>query len=74
MLVAFSTPESFHALYLLCSSTFPQVGPVAPPPIRDVLADSQIPLPVLGYEHVRQSLAPDGLLDTADTELGFLVY
>ena len=74
MLVAFSTTESFHALYSLCSFTFPHVGPVAPPPIRDVLADSQIPLPVLGYEHVRQSLAPDGLLDTADTELGFLVY
>ena len=74
MLVTFSTPESFHALYSLCSSTFPQVGPVAPPPIRDVLADGQIPLPVLGYEHVRQFLAPVGLLDTADTELGFLVY
>ena len=44
MLVTFSTPESFHALYLLCSSTFPEVVPVAPRPVREVMAVSQVSL------------------------------
>ena len=70
----FSTTEYFHAFYLLCSFTVSQVGPVAPPPIFDLLADSQVPLLVVGYQLVAQSLASVGLLDSPDTELGFLVY
>ena len=73
MLVTFSTPESFQALYLLCSSTFPEVAPVAPRPVREVMAVSQVSLQVVGYKPVGQSLASVGLLDTADTELCFLV-
>ena len=70
----FSTTESFHPIYLLCSFTFSQVSPVTPPPIFDLLADGQVPLPVVGYQLVAQSLAPVGLLHSPDTELGFLVY
>ena len=73
MLVTFSTPESFQALYLLCSSTFPEVVPVTPRPVREVMAVSQVSLQVVGYKPVGQSLASVGLLDTADTELCFLV-
>ena len=70
----FSTTESFHPFYLLRSFTVSQVGPVAPPPINEVLADSQVPLPVVGNQLVAQSLTSVGLLDSPDTELGFLVY
>ena len=70
----FSTTESFHPRYLLCSFTVSQVSPVAPGPINDFLADGQVPLPVVGYQLVAQSLAPVGLLHSPDTELGFLVY
>ena len=71
--VTFSTSESFHPIYLLSSRTFPQVSPLTPGPINDVPADSEVPLPVVGNHLVGQSLAPVGLLDRADTELGFLV-
>ena len=70
----FSTTESFQAFYLLCSFTLSQVAPVAPHPINDVLADSEVPLPVVGHHLVAQSLTPVGLLDSPDTELYFLVY
>ena len=70
----FSTTESFRAFHLLSSFTFPDVSPVAPPPINDVLTDGQVLLPVVGYQIIAQSLAPVGLLDSPDTELGFLVY
>ena len=73
-LLTFSTSEFFHALYLLCSFTFSQVAPVAPLPIIDLLAESQVPLPVVGYQLVAQSLAPVGLLHSPNTELSFLVY
>ena len=70
----FSTTESFHPFYLLCSFTVSQVGPVAPLSIHDVPADSQVPLLVVGYQLVAQSLTSVGILDSPDTELGFLVY
>ena len=70
----FSTTESFRAFHLLSSFTFPDVSPVAPPPINDVLTDSQVLLPVVGYQIIAQSLAPVGLLHSPDTELGFLLY
>ena len=70
----FSTSKSFHAFELLCSFTLSQVAPVAPHPINDVLADSQVPFLVVGHHLVGQSLAPVGLLDSPDTELCFLVY
>ena len=70
----FSTTESFQAFYLLCSFTLSQVAPVTPHPINDVLADSEVPLLVVGHHLVAQSLTPVGLLDSPDTELYFLVY
>ena len=42
--------------------------------VINLLADCKLPLPVVGYQLVAQSLAPVGLLDSPDTELGFLVY
>ena len=74
VLVTFSTSEFLHAFYPLCSSTFSQVAPLTPPPINDLLADTELPLPVVRYHPVGQSLAPVGLLDSADTELRFSVY
>ena len=70
----FSTTESFHPFYLLRSLTVSQVSPVAPTPINDLLADSQVLLPLSHYQLVAQFLAPVGLLNSLDTELGFLVY
>ena len=70
-LVTFSTLETCHAVYLLCSFTVSQVDPVAPSP-TSVLADSQVP--VVGHQFVGQSLASVGLHDSVDTELCFLVY
>ena len=70
----FSTTESFHPVYLLCSFTVSQVSPAAPTTINDFPAESQVPLPVVGYQLVAQSLAPVGLLHSPDTELGFLLY
>ena len=42
--------------------------------MNDILAECKLSLRVVGYHPVGQSLAPVGLLDIADTELGFLVY
>ena len=69
----FSTSEFFHALHPLCSLTFSQVAPVAPGPINNLLAESQVPLPVVGYHPVGQSLATVGNVGSPETELGFLV-
>ena len=67
----FSTSESSHVFYLLCSFAFSQVAPVAPPPINDGLADSEVPLPVVSYHPVGQSLTAVGLHHSPDTELSF---
>ena len=63
--------ESFNLLQAL---TRPQVGPLTPGPINDVPADFEFSVIVVGNYLVGQSLAPVGLLDNPNTELGFLVY
>ena len=73
MLVTFSTQQALHALYLLCWFTSSRVAPLTPHPVREVLADSQVPIPVVGNKLVAQSLASVGPLHSANAKLTFLV-
>ena len=75
LFVAKSTAVVCYTFDLLETFTVRQVPPLAPGSVNNfLLADCELSLLVVGYHLVGQSLAPVGLLDRPDTELGFLVY
>ena len=69
-----STSEVCYTFHLLRPFALFQIPPLSPFSVNNLLADCKLPLPVVGYQLVAQSLAPVGLLHSPDTELGFLVY
>ena len=69
-----STSVVCYTFHLLRTFALFQIPPLSPFPVNNFLADCKLPLLVVGYQLVAQSLAPVGLLDSPDTELGFLLY